>query len=105
MRGAVAAVLLASATVACGAAPHTRGAGAVLPLTVRAVAWNPSVQRAFEVLAPGGRLSWISPFPVRTRAVAAACGFGLERALDVDMGGFSAELQLLRRPLPTSSRS
>jgi mono/diheme cytochrome c family protein len=32
----------ALALVGCGAAPHTRAAGAVSPLAVRAVAWNPS---------------------------------------------------------------
>jgi hypothetical protein len=55
------------------------------------------VAHAARVLAPGGRLAWISPFPARTREVAAASGLVLARALTVDMGGFAAELQLLRR--------
>jgi len=36
------AALLISTTLACTPAAHTRGAGAVSPLAVRAVAWNPS---------------------------------------------------------------
>ena len=36
------ALAVASAALGCGPAPHTRGAGAVSPLAVRAVAWNPS---------------------------------------------------------------
>ena len=39
--------------VGCGAAPHTRAAGAVTPLTVRAVQWNPSQ-------APVGRVSAVA---------------------------------------------
>jgi hypothetical protein len=39
--------------VGCGAAPHTRAAGAVTPLTVRAVPWNPSQ-------APVGRVSAVA---------------------------------------------
>jgi len=56
------------------------------------------VDHAFHVLAPGGRMAWISPFPLRTRAVAAAAGFLLARTLEVDLGGFAAELQVLRKP-------
>lgn len=39
--------------VGCGAGPHTRAAGAVTPLTVRAVPWNPSQ-------APVGRVSAVA---------------------------------------------
>jgi hypothetical protein len=49
-------VWLAASTallVGCGAAPHTRAAGAVTPLTVRAVPWNPSQ-------APVGRVSAVA---------------------------------------------
>ncbi len=53
------------------------------------------VEHAASVLAPGGRMVWISPFPARTRAVAIARGLSLSRALEVDMGGFAAEVQVL----------
>jgi predicted RNA methylase len=49
---------------------------------------------AADVLAPGGRLAWISPFPQRTRAAAAKAGLSLARAFAVDLGGFEAELQV-----------
>jgi mono/diheme cytochrome c family protein len=39
---AVVASLLAASALGCGAGPHTRGAGAVAPLAVRPVAWNPA---------------------------------------------------------------
>ena len=44
MRGAafVTALLLGAAGLACGPAPHTRAAGALSPLSVRSVAWNPN---------------------------------------------------------------
>jgi 23S rRNA G2445 N2-methylase RlmL len=53
------------------------------------------VAHAARLLAPGGRMVWISPFPERTRAVAEAQGLRVARARMVDMGGFSAELQEL----------
>ncbi|HEX3343440.1 MAG TPA: cytochrome c [Polyangiaceae bacterium] len=40
--GSLALVATASALLACGAAPHTRAAGAVGALSVRPVAWNPT---------------------------------------------------------------
>jgi hypothetical protein len=55
------------------------------------------LQHAARVLAPGGRIAWISPFPERTRAVALARGLALVRAIEVDMGGFAAEMQVLRK--------
>jgi cbb3-type cytochrome c oxidase subunit III len=42
MRAPRLAPLLAATSLACGPAPHTRGAGAVSPLSVRWVDWNPS---------------------------------------------------------------
>ncbi len=42
MRALGLSVLLAATSLACGPAPHSRGAGAVSPLAVRSVAWNPS---------------------------------------------------------------
>jgi 23S rRNA G2445 N2-methylase RlmL len=56
------------------------------------------VEHAAALLAPEGRLSWISPFPARTRSVAAARGLEVMLSQEVDMGGFPAELQVLRRP-------
>ena len=49
------------------------------------------------VLAPGGRLAWVSPMPERTRARAERGAMRVEHALRVDMGGFTAEIQLVRR--------
>ena len=42
MRHLALGALLGSALLACGPAPHTRGAGAVSPLAVRVVPWNPA---------------------------------------------------------------
>lgn len=55
------------------------------------------VEHAAELLAPGGRMAWISPFPERTRAVAMENGLAVTRVQEVDMGGFPAELQVLRK--------
>jgi 23S rRNA G2445 N2-methylase RlmL len=67
----------------------------------RSAALGPLLDRfiahAARVLAPGGRVAWISPFPERTRESAERAGLRMARALDVDMGGFTAELQVLRR--------
>lgn len=51
------------------------------------------VLHAADVLAPGGRLVWISPFPQRTRQAAEERGLTLAMAQEVDMGGFAAEIQ------------
>lgn len=56
------------------------------------------VDRAFEVLTPGGSLVWLVPEPRRTRARAEKAGFVVERATSVDMGGFSAELSIYVKP-------
>ena len=61
-----------------------------------------SLLRAFEeripqLLAPRGRLIWLTPTPAASRAHFAALGFRVDRALTVDMGGFSAELQVVSR--------
>jgi 23S rRNA G2445 N2-methylase RlmL len=53
--------------------------------------------RAAEVLAPGGRLVWISPFAERTARMAASLGLELFYAQNVDMGGFDAQIQGFRR--------
>jgi 23S rRNA G2445 N2-methylase RlmL len=51
------------------------------------------VQHVAGVLAPGGRLVWLAPWPERTREVAGAAGLQLDWARTVDMGGFDAEMQ------------
>ncbi len=56
------------------------------------------VVRAADVLIPGGRLVWLSPLPRVTRAVAKSAGLSLRHGADVDMGGFSAGLQILDKP-------
>jgi predicted RNA methylase len=55
------------------------------------------VDHAATVLVPGGRIVWLSPLPERTRARAEANELHVEDARMVDMRGFSAELQVLRR--------
>ncbi len=54
--------------------------------------------RAAELLAPGGRLVWISSFPKQTAAALEAKGLkeGFRQA--IDMGGFDAELQAFTKP-------
>lgn len=55
------------------------------------------LDRAAASLARGGRLVWVSPSPERTRARARAAGLHLSRAYEVDMGGFSSEIQRFDR--------
>lgn len=55
------------------------------------------IAHAAKTLAPGGRLVWISPMGERTKAWGHAAGLGLELAHDVDMGGFTAQIQVLRK--------
>jgi 23S rRNA G2445 N2-methylase RlmL len=55
------------------------------------------VARAGALLRPGGRLVWIAPSPRRTDAAAAAAHLEVRSRHPIDMGGFSAELQLLVR--------
>jgi predicted RNA methylase len=55
------------------------------------------VEHASGLLAPGGRISWISPFPARTRTIAGVRGLTVALAREVDLGGFPAELQVLVR--------
>lgn len=56
------------------------------------------VTHAASVLAPGGRLVWIAPWPKRARAAGERAGLTLEWSRVVDMGGFDAEMQRWRRP-------
>jgi 23S rRNA G2445 N2-methylase RlmL len=61
------------------------------------------VAHVAHVLAPGGRLVWLTPMPRVTDAAAARAGLVAERDHDVDMGGFSARLQVLRAPRRASA--
>ena len=51
------------------------------------------VDHLAEVLAPGGRLVWISPFPERTRARLLRRGLDVDLEETIDMGGFPARMQ------------
>lgn len=46
-----------------------------------------------EVAAKRARLVWISPIPKRTTPFATSLGFELERAIELDMGGFPGRLE------------
>ncbi|HYQ14656.1 MAG TPA: hypothetical protein VEQ58_02830, partial [Polyangiaceae bacterium] len=63
---------------------RARGLSGVLCQVVRNVAAQ---------LVPGGRMVWLSPFPEATARAATDAGLKAERLADVDLGGFSAELQ------------
>ncbi len=69
---------------------------------MRSAALAPLLDRfmanAARNLAPGGRLVWIAPFPAESDAVARRAGLEPYVGLDVDMGGFSARMQALRKP-------
>ena len=56
------------------------------------------IRRAARLLAPGGRLVWISPRAADTAAQAEAERLRLTYRQRVDMGGFWAELQAFERP-------
>jgi 23S rRNA G2445 N2-methylase RlmL len=54
--------------------------------------------RAARSLVKGGRMVWIAPFPEKSDLVALRGGLEISVAEDVDMGGFTGRLQVLRRP-------
>lgn len=56
------------------------------------------IAHAARVLAPGGRLVWMSPSPGRTDAAARRHGLLSTLSQDVDMGGFTAVMQRFARP-------
>ena len=56
------------------------------------------VRHAGGVLAPGGRLVWVTPLPDLTGAVARQIGLSVEDLGPFDMGGFVVGLQRLVRP-------
>ncbi|MEM7152130.1 MAG: methyltransferase [Myxococcota bacterium] len=57
------------------------------------------VARAAQLLAPGGRVVWLSPAPRSTAHAAEQLGMSAEDLPAVDMGGFTATPQILRKPL------
>ena len=56
------------------------------------------IRHAARVLRPGGRMVWLNPMPQATEAAIGDSGMQRVRMAVVDMGGFDAELQVLRRP-------
>jgi 23S rRNA G2445 N2-methylase RlmL len=58
------------------------------------------VAHAADVLPPGGSLVWLVPEPRAVHARAATAGLWLERSISVDMGGFSAELEIWLKSAP-----
>jgi precorrin-6B methylase 2 len=55
------------------------------------------VEHASRVLRPSGRLVWLSPLPRRTMGVARRLGLEVVLGPDVDLGGFSAQVQICTR--------
>lgn len=55
------------------------------------------VDRAAEMLVPGGHLVWTVPEPKKIEARARRAGLSLERSWSVDMGGFEADLAVYRK--------
>ncbi len=67
------------------------------PMLTRALA------NVHSALAPGGRIVWISALPELTRGEAERLHLVMKKALTVDMGGFSAEIQVLDKPKPRAA--
>jgi 23S rRNA G2445 N2-methylase RlmL len=55
------------------------------------------ISRAAQLLAKDGRMVWLSPLPRDTAMFANRAGLAVTMRRRVDMGGFWAELQILRR--------
>jgi predicted RNA methylase len=58
-----------------------------------------------DVLRSDGRVAWVSPLPDVTAHVAERAGFFVALRQSVDVGGFPAEIQLLRAGRATPERS
>lgn len=56
------------------------------------------LRNAASALRPGGRLVWLSPLEAKTERQARALGLSVTSGPDVDVGGFSARVQVLTRP-------
>jgi len=50
-----------------------------------------------KVMAPNGRMAWVSPNAKVSNLIAAKVGLFVEREHDVDMGGFTLSMQRLGR--------
>jgi hypothetical protein len=72
MRALGLCALLVAGSAACGPAPHTRAAGAVSPLAVRAVDWNPSNAAVGNVHAVADTGDVVAVFSDRGATVFAA---------------------------------
>ncbi len=57
------------------------------------------LEHVSKVVCPGGRIVWIAPVPGQSERAAAALGLERVYAVDVDMGGFDARLEVLNVPL------
>lgn len=57
------------------------------------------LRHAASALRPGGRLVWLSPLEVKTERQGRALGLRVAAGPDVDVGGFSARVQVLTRPV------
>jgi precorrin-6B methylase 2 len=53
------------------------------------------LKNARRILAPSGRLVWLSPLPLRTAQLGERLGFEVERRGVVDVGGLLPELQVM----------
>lgn len=62
------------------------------------------VAASARVLAPGGRLVWLSPMPARTADAAERAGLRPELLSSIDMGGFEAQIQVLRKEIGEDTR-
>jgi predicted RNA methylase len=56
------------------------------------------VAHAARVLCPGGRVVWLSPLDRRTARAATSAGLSVRNGPNLDLGGFSARLQILEKP-------
>lgn len=59
---------------------------------------NSFIRHAADMLVPGGRLVWVSPFPEDNLEEARKAGLKLLFKQDVDMGGFEGQIQKFERP-------
>jgi precorrin-6B methylase 2 len=55
------------------------------------------IVRASRILAPGGKIVWLSPNAVRTRNAAERMGLTVELERPVDLGGFDVTLQVITK--------
>jgi len=56
------------------------------------------LERAAQVLTPGGRLVWLSPMPTRTKRLGEQLGFSVREHGAVDLSGLRPVLQVMERP-------